>query len=179
MRIKTVGNKRDLVALVVYNVDTVQLNIGQAAFLNGLNGATINGINADGLEVVGGINLATNFASALTLPLLYGVCLQNIPVNGYGEVQAFGFVPDIQLTTQTRASSTATWNSYVSLAAYAPLIPETIANGWTTLVNQSYLTGGTATTGVTTFGAGILPNFMPPVILGQSQASYASSAYYF
>lgn len=155
MRMKQVGNKADLFAVVVRNADTVTIPLGTPVCLN------MNGTN-DGLDVVlpstGGASKAHAFA--------YGVVIspatpnqQGILTNQYGEAQIFGFVNTCVLTRQTRAASTNTWNSEASIASYVLLQIDTVANGFST-------SGGTQAATA----------YLPFAILQQSLASYASSA---
>lgn len=154
MRMKQVGNKLDLLAVVVRNADTSTIPLGTPVCLN------MNGTN-DGLDVVlpstGGATKAHAFA--------YGVVIspstpnqQGIPVNGYGEAQIFGFCQNAVLTRQTRSASTVSWNSEGSIASYVLLVIDTSANGFST-------SGGTQASTA----------YLPFAILQGSLASYASS----
>ena len=153
MRTKQVGNKRDIMAVVIRNADTISLLPGQPVCLN------MNGTN-DGLDVVspntGGATKAHAFA--------YGVVISpatsaGLGVNQYGESQVFGFNSGVQLTRQTRSASSVTWASEASIAAYDLLVIETVANGFST-------SGGTQAATA----------YLPFAILQQTLASYASSA---
>lgn len=157
MRIKTVGNKRDGVFVVIRNADTVTLTAGTPVVLT--NNAT-NAVN-NGLDVV----LPSSATAAAGNALLYGIVAapagypQNgVAVNGYGEAQVFGYTSDLVLVTQTRASSTNSWNSIASIASFNYLALDTVANGFDTI-------GTLAQSG-----------FQPYAVLWQSLASYASSA---
>lgn len=174
MRMKTVGNKRDDLCLVIRNADTVALLPGQAAILN----FPFAGTQADGVDCVGANNAATNFAG-FNMALLYGVVVSpatsgGIPVNGYGEVQAFGFCGNVQFTLATRASTNSVWPSYAAVSATAAtvgLYPETLANGWTTNAVASFRTDAISTGNPVAF-----TQFIPPMILGQSFASATTQA---
>lgn len=146
MRMKTVGNKRDIVATVIQNSEaTASIQVGQPVCMYALGGA---GTNPDGVAVCLPSTAHTQNANN-EFNMLYGVALTNlpagIPTNGFGEAQVFGFCADIAFTSATRASSTASWSSIQSVAAWLPLIPETVGNGWTTYNSNQYITGSTAT----------------------------------
>jgi hypothetical protein len=154
MRFKQVGNKADLIAVVVRNADTVAINPGTPVCLN------MNGTN-DGLDVV----LPSTGGATKSHAGAYGVAiaptgpgLQGIPVNGYGEAQIFGVNGAVNLTRQTRASSTNTWNSEASIASYVIMQIDTSANGFSTVGTQA------------------ATQYLPFAIMIQSLASYASSA---
>lgn len=173
MRMKTVGNKRDDLCLVIRNADTVALLPGQAAILN----FPFAGTQADGVDAVGANAAATAFAG-FNMALLYGVVVSpatsgGIPPNGYGEVQAFGFCGNVQFTLATRASTNSIWPSYAAVSATAATIglyPETLANGWTTNAIQSFTPVSTSAS------PSAFTQFIPPVVLGQSFASATTQA---
>lgn len=157
MRFKSVGNKRDIVAVVIRNADTVAIPTGTPVVLSDNSTASVN----DGLDVV----LPSTAGAAKSDVLFYGICVspagypQNgVPVNGYGESQVFGFNAGLVLVTQTRAASTNSWNSVPSIASFNYLAIDTVANGFDTI-------GTLAQSG-----------FVPYAVLWQSLASYASSA---
>lgn len=157
MRFKQVGNKRDLICYVIHNAEaTASIQNGQPVCLN-LTGAA--GVT-DGIDVVlpstaHGQNSGNEFIT------LFGVALTNIaggiPPGGYGECQVNGFCADIAFTQETRSAATggASWSTTASIAAWLPLLPETVGNGWTTYNQNQYLTVSTGTTGV----APTFPNF--------------------
>lgn len=149
MRMKTVGNKRDIMATVIQNSEaTASIQVGQPVCMYALGGA---GTNPDGVAVCLPSTAHTQNANN-EFQLLYGVALTNlpagIPVNGFGEAQVFGFCADIAFTSATRASSTNSWPTIASQACWVPLVPETVGNGWTTYNSNQYLTVSTGTTGV-------------------------------
>lgn len=148
MRMKQVGNKADVLAVVIRNADTVAIPLGTPVVLNA------NGTN-DGLDVV----LPSTAGASKMHSLAFGVTIgPPIAVNAYGEAMIFGFHQSVVLTRQTRPTSTDTWNSNASLASYILLNVESVANG--------FQTGATLAS----------TNFLPFAVLAQSLASYASSA---
>jgi hypothetical protein len=175
MRFKQVGNKRDDVCLVVRNADTVALTPGQAAILN--FPFTSTSVTNPGLDVVGYINAQTNFSGVTAQALLYGVVVSppssaGIPVNGYGEVQAFGYCPNVQLTLATRASTNSTWPSYAAIngsAGIVGLYAESLANGFTTNAIQSFASVSTAAS------PSALTQFLAPLILGGTSIASATT----
>lgn len=149
MRMKTVGNKRDLMATVVHNAEaTATIQVGQPVCLTFVGSST--GPLPDGLDVVlpstaHGVNAGNEFSC------LYGICVTpgGIAPGQYGEAQVFGFCPDIAFTSATRSASSGggSWSSVASQAAWVPLLPETVGNGWTTYASNQYLTVSTGTAG--------------------------------
>lgn len=150
MRLKMNGNKRDLVATVIHNAEASK------SILNGmpvcLQFVGDNGTK-DGLDVVlpstaHGQNSGNEFSC------LYGIAITNlpggIPAGGYGEAQVYGFCADIAFTAETRSAVTGggSWSTVQTQAAWVPLIPETIGNGWTTYNSAQFLTVSTGTAGV-------------------------------
>src|SRR4051812_24381 len=101
MRMKQVGNKRDIVAIVVKNAEasaTIPVGSPLCFVMNGTD---------DGLGVVlpgtGGAVKATS--------LMAGVALTSMLAGGYGESQVFGFCQNVVLRRQTRAASTDAFSS--------------------------------------------------------------------
>ena len=164
MRMKTVGNKRDIMATVIQNSEaTASIQVGQPVCMYALGGV---GTNPDGVAVCLPSTAHTQNAGN-EFQMLYGVALTNlpagIPVNGYGEAQVFGFCADIAFTSATRASSTNSWSTIASVAAWLPLTPETVGNGWTTYAHDAWIPAGSATT---VSGSQIFPSlsvFVTPV----------------
>ena len=174
MRMKTVGNKRDIMAPVIQNSEaTATIKLGQPVCMYALGGA---GTNPDGIAVCLPSTAHTQNAGN-EFQMLYGVALTNIasgiPVNGYGEAQVFGFCADIAFTSATRASSTASWSTIASMACWAPLTPETVGNGWTTYAHDAWIPAGSATT---VSGSQIFPNFQ--VLLLPYSVSTGSTGIY-
>ncbi len=160
MRFKQVGNKRDLIAVVIKNNDTVQINAGQPVVIQ---------MDGDGVDVV---LPSTAGALNLVLGLKYGVNLRNAAVGAYSEAIVFGFCNSLTLLRQTRASSTNVWATEAARSIGEMLTVDT--------VNNLFVTGGVSTFAVvsasTAAAAQTLTILTGPVILGQTLASYASSA---
>lgn len=151
MRFKQVGNKADILANVIRNADTVTIPIGSPVCLN------LNGTN-DGLDVV----LPSTGGATKAHALAYGVAVTpagGLATNQFGEAQIFGFCNSVVLTRQTRSATTVSWNSEASIASYVLMVIDTSANGFST-------SGGTQASTA----------YLPFALLGQSLASYASSA---
>lgn len=147
MRLKTVGNKADVLGVVIRNADTVAIPLGTPVVLNS------NGTN-DGLDVV----LPSTAGASKMHALAFGVTIgPALAVNATGEAMIFGFHTAVVLTRQTRSASTVSWNSEASIASYGLMNIESVANG--------FQTGATLAS----------TNFLPFAVLGQSLASYASS----
>lgn len=161
MRMKQVGNKRDLLAVVIHNADTVTIPLGAPVCL------ALNATN-DGLDVILP-STAEGVAANSSLYTLYGVALGAIPVSGYGEAQVFGFCADLLYTLETRASTTASWSTASTAPAFTPLTFETKGNGWQTYAVQSFVTG--ATTATTT-----MIGFQPMALLAQTLQTVSASA---
>ena len=174
MRFKSVGNKRDDVCLVVRNADTVALLPGQAAILN----FPFTDNTKSGLDVIGYNAAQTAFSGVTAQALLYGVVISpatsgGIPANGFGEVQAFGYCPNVQLTLATRASTNSTWPSYAAIngsAGIVGLYAESLANGFTTGAIQSFRTDA-----ISTGNAVAMTQFLAPLILGGTSIASATT----
>lgn len=150
MRMKMNGNKRDVMATVIHNAEaTASIKNGQPVCLVFVGDQGTH----DGLDVIlpstaHGVNAGNEFSC------LYGIALTNlpggIPAGGYGEAQVFGFCADIAFTAGTRSAVTGggSWSTINSQAAWVPLLPETVGNGWTTYNSAQYLTVSTGTGGV-------------------------------
>jgi hypothetical protein len=96
---KTVGNKRDIMAVVIRNAAGSTIPTGTPIALN------MNGTN-DGLDVI-----LPSSSAAKADAFMYGVTLGPILDQQYGEAQVFGFCNNIVLLRQTRSASTADWSS--------------------------------------------------------------------
>ncbi len=99
MRFKSVGTKRDIMAVVIRNADTLTIKSGSPVFL------AANGTN-DGLAVVSANNL-----SAALQGNFFGIATADIAANAYGEAQVFGFFDQARVIVATRAASTDVWAS--------------------------------------------------------------------
>lgn len=124
MRFKQVGNKADIVAVVVHNGEaSVAIPNGAPVCLE------LDGTN-DGLDVVLPATIAANATGAL-----FGVALGAIANGAYGEAQVFGFCNNLQLLASTRAATTDSWSTN-SFANALILCVDTVNNVFST-------TGGT------------------------------------
>ena len=161
MRFKQVGNKADIVAVVVHNDDTVTIPAGSPVIL---------GYDAtnDGLDVV---LPSTSGGIQLILGLRYGISTKTMLSGDFGEAIVFGFHPSVTLLRQTRASSTNTWQTEAARSVGEYLTIDTVNNLMVTQVSTyQYVTASTAGTPTT------LTLSNPDCVLGQTLASYASSA---
>jgi len=119
MRMKSVGNKRDLMAVVIYNDEaTNSIPVGAPVVMS------YSGTQ-DGLAVV----LPATAADVKQTSLGFGVCLGDgkggaLLAKGYGEAQVFGHCPNVKLL-RTRAAST---DAFVSIIAGALLKAESVSN---------------------------------------------------
>lgn len=148
MRMKTVGNKRDLMAVVIRNNAGASIPIGTPVCLN------MNGTN-DGLDVV-----LPNSATAKSHAFAYGVTLATYADQQYGEAQVFGFCPNIVMLRQTRSASTADWSSNnAGFALGHILVIDTAGNRFSTSGGTQAITG-----------------YLPFAVLAESIATWASTA---
>lgn len=145
---KTVGNGKDLVAIVIRNNAGSTMASGTPICLE-LSG-TRDGIDA----VLPSSSAAKAHAAA------YGVVLNAILDQQNGEAQVFGFNQNIVLLRQTRATSTDSWTSNnAGFALGVVLNVDTVNNAFST-------SGGTqAVTG-----------FLPFAVLAASVSTWAASA---
>lgn len=148
MRMKTVGNKADLMAVVFHNAEssaTIPLGTPLVLMMNGTN---------DGLDVV----LPSTAGASKMHALAFGVSIGSVAPNMFGEALIFGTHNSVVLTRQTRSASTVSWNSEATIASWVLLNIESVGNG--------FQTGATLAS----------TNFLPFAVLAQSLASYSSSA---
>jgi len=148
MRMKTVGNKRDSMAVVIYNDEaSASIPVGAPVVLS-LSGTQ------DGLAVV----LPATAADKKQSTFGYGVCLgkngQSMAPKDFGEAQVFGLNSNVKLL-RTRATST---DPYVSLDVGLLLKAESVSNAFVTA----------ATNGASAF--------IPNAALAFSVAAIASTA---
>jgi uncharacterized protein (DUF1501 family) len=157
---KSVGNKADLCAVVVRNAEaSASIPAGSPVVL------VMNGTN-DGLDVV----LPSTSASLQKVQgLQYGVNTRTMAAGDYGESIVFGFTPTLLLERQTRVSSSNVWASEAARSVGEYLSIDTVNNYWVTTVS----TYGVVTNATTDT---IAVQHRPLVALGQTLASYASSA---
>jgi hypothetical protein len=146
---KTVGNKRDIMAVVVRNNSGGTIAAGTPVALE------FSGTN-DGLDVV----LPSSSAAKADVGG-FGVVLNAIADQQFGEAQVFGFCQSISLLRQTRAATTDAFSSNSDGISAVPgvLCIDTVNNAFST-------TGGTLAKS----------GFLPFAVLVASIASWASSA---
>lgn len=148
MRMKTVGNKRDIMAVVIRNASGGTIAAGTPVSLN------LNGEN-DGLDVV-----LPSSSAAKAHGFAFGVALGAIADTQYGEAQVFGFCQNIVLRRQTRAASSDAFSSNSDGFGTGVLLNvDTINNAFST-------SGGTQAASA----------FLPWALLAESVASWASTA---
>jgi hypothetical protein len=121
MRMKQVGNKREIMAGVIQNGDTGTILEGSPVAWTFGSVST----NVDGLSVV---NLAT--AGASSYAEAYGVALGTIAPNQYGEAIVFGYCGYALVTVLTRSASSAVWPSTAAIATGAILQLDTANNAF-------------------------------------------------
>lgn len=146
---KTVGNKRDIAAIVVRNAEaSASIPAGTPVCF------VMNGTN-DGLDVVlpgtGAGVKATSFAA--------GIALTAMIAGAYGESQVYGFCQNVVLRRQTRAASTDAFSSN--------------SDGFATGLLLQVDTVNNAVSTAASVGAS---GYQPAAILAESVASWASSA---
>ena len=122
MRMKSVGNKRDLCAVVIYNDEaTATIGLGQPVVMS-LSGTK------DGLGVV----LPATAADVKQSTFGFGVSLGSYAPKTFGEAQVFGLCSNVQLL-RTRANSTA---AYAAIAVGALLVAESVNNSFQTVASN-------------------------------------------
>lgn len=135
MRFKVVGTKRDIMAAVIKNKDTIIIKRGGPVFY------ALNGTD-DGYAAIS----ANNLAAALQGNFL-GVALEDMAVNALApEVQCFGVNDNTRVRTATRAASTDVWASYAAGAIGDILSPVTGTGhaAGSTEADQAFSNGGSA-----------------------------------
>ncbi len=150
MRMKMVGNKREILAGVFQNNDTVTLSEGMpiAFSFSSVSNA------GDGVYCQA---LATAGASAYALA--YGVALGNVAPNQFGEAIVFGYTGYVLVTVLTRSASSAVWPSTAAISTGAVLQLDTANNAFSVFSSAHPLT-----------------NFQPFAILLDSVASATTQA---
>ena len=167
MRFKQVGNKSDLVGVVIRNNDTVTMNPGQPVVLSMDAGGYGSENNfGGGVDVVlpstaGSINLIW--------ALRYGVNLKSTAINQFGEAQVFGFCNNLAIILMTRANSGASWSTFPNLSIGNYLTVDTVNNYFATMASTiPYLTISTqaAASSLTIFDAfGVIGQTMSTVAM--------------
>jgi hypothetical protein len=149
MRFKSVGNKQDIVGVVVHNAEA------SATIPGGTPVCFVMNATGDGLDVVlpatGGAAKATSFAA--------GIALKTMLAGDYGEAQVWGFCQNVVLLRQTRSDSTGDWSSNATgFATGLALLIDTVHNCMSTAAST---------------GASI---YAPIAVLAASVATWASTA---
>ncbi len=122
MRFKQNGNKRDLVAVVIYNDEaSAAIPLGAPVVLS------FSGTQ-DGLGVV----LPSTAADVLQSTGAFGVSMGAYAAKAFGEAQVFGACSNIKLM-RTRADSTGT---FAAIAAGALLKAESVNNSFQTVATN-------------------------------------------
>lgn len=152
MRMKQVGNKREILAGVFQNNDTVTISEGMPIAFS--FSAASNTLGGDGLYAV---SLAT--AGASSYALAYGVALGTVAPNQYGEAIVFGYTGYVLVTVLTRSASSAVWPSTAAISTGAVLQLDTANNAFSVFSSAHPLT-----------------NFQPFAILLDSVASATTQA---
>lgn len=156
MRFKAVGNKSDLIGVVIRNNDTVQINAGQPIVLS---------LDGNGVDVV---FPSTAASAALTWSCRYGVCLKNVAVGAYGEAQVFGFTNDVTVLLTSRAATNASWSTTNNLSIGQFLTVDTVNNVFITMpTSLPYITASTQA------AASSFLLFDPFAVVGQTLSSIA------
>lgn len=134
MRFKVVGNKRDIMAVVIKNKDTVILKAGSPCVLQ------VNGTD-DGLAVTTIINLATALQGNF-----FGIAYNDVAVGAFGEAQCFGFNDSTRLRLTTRAASTDVWASYAAggIGDAMVMVTGTGTAAGSTDADQAFSNGGSS-----------------------------------
>lgn len=128
MRIKTAGNKRDGVFIVVVNSEaTATLQLGQPVFykLTGTADATNDGVAA--------VNPST--ALVASYQLCAGVLTSQLAVGQFGESLVFGYSASTLVKLASRAATTDSWSSYAAVASGVLLLPDFTNNVWISAAN--------------------------------------------
>lgn len=156
MRFKITGSKRDSMAVVIKNKDTIIIKRGAPVFY------AVNGTD-DGYAVVS----ANNLAAALQGNFV-GFALDEMAVNALApEAQCFGFSDGIRVQTATRAATTDVWASYAagSVGDMLSFVTATGPGAGSTNANQCMSNAGSGANSI-----------FCRVRLGQSYASATTQA---
>jgi len=160
MRFKQVGNKNDSVMVVVKNAEA------SATIPAGAPVALVMNATDDGLGVV----LPSSSTAIKVQGLRFGVATKAIAAGDFGEAVVFGLTNNLLLIRQTRGNSTDTWQTEAARSVGEFLKIDTVNNGWITLASTiKVVTNATTDTLALTI-------YNPDAVLGQTLASYASSA---
>ena len=171
MRIRQVGNKSDLMAVVVHNAEvSAAIGAGIPVVLNG------NGTK-DGLDVV---LPATSGVLGNIIGLLFGVTTNKIANGDYGEAVVYGFHPTVTLEINSRSASTASWATQAAISGGQFMSVDTVANMLVTFpstigVNTNSLTNNALATNYVMPVAVVLGGSAGTASCVASQAGSASS----
>jgi len=155
MRFKVVGSKRDVMAAMVKNTDTIIIRAGAPVVL------AVTGTE-DGLRAVSVNNLAAALQGNF-----YGIAFNDIAVNAFSEVQVYGFNDGTRLRYTTRAASTDVWASYAAGGIGDNLSPVT---------GTGHAAGSTQADQVFSNGGSVAFSVYCKVRLGQTYASATTQA---
>jgi len=110
MRFKNVGNKADIIALVVKNNDpnSVVILPGAPVFFNGTGTAAQRGLE------VGASDALPNAVHAFFAG--FNMLGKSLNIGDFGEVMAYGYFDFARVLLSTRATSTDVWASYAAIA---------------------------------------------------------------
>jgi hypothetical protein len=146
---KTVGNKRDICAIVVHNAEA------SASIPAGTPICFVMNATNDGLDVV----LPSTGAGAKSTSFAAGIALKTMAAGDYGEAQVFGFCQNVVLKRQTRSDSSGDWSSNnAGFPVGLALLIDTVYNAMSTAAST---------------GASI---YSPIAVLAESVATWASTA---
>lgn len=146
MRMKQVGNKADIMAVVIRNSEaTASIPLGTPVVM-----AVPTGLATDGLDVV----LPATATDVTQSSLGVGVALKAIAAGEYGEAQVFGLCQQVKIL-RTRGAST---DAFASIISGLLLKAESVSNCFATVASN----GASA--------------FMPVAVLASTIASIASTA---
>jgi hypothetical protein len=124
MRVKLIGNKADKVIMNVRNDEaSASIPAGTPVILNL---STTASASADGLGVV----LPATAGDPLSFAAKYGVLTNTLAVGQYGETVLFGIVTNALIARATRASSTASFSTYTTIASGIGLGIDTVNNAF-------------------------------------------------
>ena len=162
MRFKQVGNKSDLVGVVIRNNDIVQINAGQPVILS---------LDGNGTDVI--LPATSPNTAGSVWSMRYGVCLKNVAVGYYGEAQVFGFCNDVQVIITTRANTTASWSTTGALSIGQFLTVDTVNNVFITMATSQTFYAPTSSSGVSnlTYVAQTVSLFDPFAVVGVSAST--------
>lgn len=126
MRAKFVGNKADKIIMNVRNDEaSASIPAGTPVVLNL---STTASASADGLGVV----LPSTAGDPLSFACKYGVLTATLAAGQFGESVLFGIVTNALIVRATRASSTASFSTFTTVASGIGLGLDTVNNAFNT-----------------------------------------------